>query len=314
MKLSLIFSLGLAIFGGNIALADSTGLLGSSLDPTSGNDPWAMFQILMGVGSEIWYVIKVVLVLAGLIGLIFIVLGLQKIRSHALDSQSGGSHLKHGIILVILGGLLFGAPVLTMMTGYSLFGSAPAPVATESQVYCEVVYNEYNDNGNCIPLAPVAPATPTHIVVPATPATLNCGAGEILGPNGCQPCQTTDYSPGSSACPCGTDKFSGVISPGTNYPNCPVNPSCSQGSWDGSNCWYGPVSNEGYGGPILTYSGGAFYQGCPTQGHNFQGSYPISSSNFEEVGNQEYFFKTSDEQQAFTNFKNEVLPTCIWNS
>ena len=63
---------------------------GGSLDPNSGNDPWAIFQLMISVGMEIWYVIKIVLLISGILGLLFIILGLLKIRANALDSQSGG--------------------------------------------------------------------------------------------------------------------------------------------------------------------------------------------------------------------------------
>jgi hypothetical protein len=289
------------IFAVKLGFADTNPSLGSSLDPSSGHDHWALFQLLIGVGSEIWYVIKLTLLIAGVIGLVFIVLGLLKIRSHALDSQSGGSHLKHGIILVILGGLLFGAPVLTMLTGYSLFGSSPTPVVTEAQVYCQVVNGEYNDNGGCMPLAP-------------TPATLNCGAGQILTATGCQPCQVNDYSTTSASCPCGSDKFSHVISPEINYPNCPANPSCPQGLWDGTNCWYGPVSNTGPTGQIiLSYSGGSFFQGCPSN-TNIPDSDPVPESDFEAIDTQQYLFKSPEERNAFSNLRAEVYPVCIWNN
>jgi hypothetical protein len=298
IKFSLFSS---AIFAGKLGLAATTPSLGSSLDPSSGHDPWALFQILIGVGSEIWYVIKLALLIAGLIGIVFIILGLLKIRSHALDSQSAGSHLKHGIILVILGGLLFGAPVLTMLTGYSLFGSSPAPVVTEAEVYCQVVNGQYNDNGGCMPVAP-------------TPATLNCGPGQVLVASGCQPCQVNDYSTSSTSCPCGSDKFSGVISPEINYPNCPANPSCAQGLWDGTNCWYGPVPNTGPNGQVvLSYSGGSFFQACPSN-INIPDSDPIPQSDFEEIDTQQYLFKSPEEKTAFLNLKAEVYPVCIWNN
>jgi hypothetical protein len=167
----------LNIFGAE-AFADSS--FAFSSDPGSGRDPWALLQLMISVGTEIWYVIKIVLVISGIVGLIFIILGCLKIRAHALDSQSSGGHLKHGIILVLLGGLLFGAPVLTMLTGNSLFGSAPAPVATESQVYCQVVNGDYNNDGSCIPLTPPTPSptpSPNPPPVPTpTPAHLDPAA------------------------------------------------------------------------------------------------------------------------------------------
>jgi hypothetical protein len=116
----------------------------SSFDPTTGHDPWALFQLMLGVGSQVWYVIKIVLLISSVVGIIFIVMGLQKIRSHATEAQSSG-HLKHGLILVLLGGLLFGAPVLTMLVGNSLFGSAPIPVVSQSDVNCQMVNGQYNE-------------------------------------------------------------------------------------------------------------------------------------------------------------------------
>jgi hypothetical protein len=303
---AMFFSLSLATFMGNFAWADF------SSDPGSGKDPWALFQLMIGIGTEIWYVIKIVLVISGIVGLIFIILGLLKIRSHALDSQSSGGHLKHGIILVLLGGLLFGAPVLTMLTGNSLFGSAPAPVTTEAQVYCEVVNGEYDDNGNCIPLAPIQPATPANIVVPATPATLNCGPGNVLGPQGCSPCQISDYSASSQSCPCGDDKFSNAMSPATKYPHCPAHPGCG-GAWDGSQCWFGPVSAVfgGTGASMVQYNSGAFYAACPSQNANiYKYSDAIASNDFKMESNASYYFSTEAEETSFLSFISNIQPYC----
>jgi glucose uptake protein GlcU len=114
----------LVIFGlSNTAFADVGGY------SDNGNDPFAMFQFMFSVGSQFWYLIRIVLVVIGVIGIVFIIMGLLKIRSSALESQGGNSHLKHGILLLILGALLFGGPVLMMLVGNSIFGTAPVPVA-----------------------------------------------------------------------------------------------------------------------------------------------------------------------------------------
>ena len=240
---SLVFIF-LNLFLSQMAFAD--GSVGSSLDPNSGNDPWAIFQLMMSVGMETWYVIKVVLLISGILGLIFIILGLLKIRANALDSQSGGSHLKHGIILVILGGLLFGAPTLMEMSGYSLFGSAPSPVTTNGTVNCQMVNGQYTQGCGLV--------CPGNSVGNPDQACQACSDGTYATPSGCLTCNGV-YGTGNEYCVCGDGTYvsdgncvttcpSGLHNGGSCVPTCPSGlndggscvPSCPSGLNDGGSC------------------------------------------------------------------------------
>ena len=128
-KKILLCLLGIFLFMGGIsssAFADA----GSYSD--NGDDPFAMFGLMISVGSEIWYTIKISLLISGVLGIVLIIIGLLKIRASGVEGGGSNSHLKHGIILLILGGLLFGTPTLMMLGGYSLFGTAPAAIATDA--------------------------------------------------------------------------------------------------------------------------------------------------------------------------------------
>lgn len=184
-RVFLFLSVGLIL--SHFAFAEAPG-------PNSGNDPFAIFEFMVGLGQTAWYFIKIALLISGVIGLIFIVMGLLKIRAHGLDSQSGG-HLKHGIILIILGGLLFGAPVLSMVVGNSLFGSAPAPVATQENVNCQMVNGEYN--GGCGDPCAIA----GQVQAANGAGTCACPGDEVVVGNACQ-CPAAGESLVNGHCQC----------------------------------------------------------------------------------------------------------------
>ncbi len=199
---------------GHFAFADSSSPSSlTSSNPGLGNDPWALFQLMISIGTEVWYVIKIVLLISGVAGLIFIILGLLKIRAHALDSQGSGGHLKHGIVLVILGGVLFGVPTWIQLTGNSLFGSAPAPVTTQASVNCQMVNGSYEGPGcgnPCVPGANQAPGGSGMCICPAGSGTDASGACSPCAagsgnptPNGtCQPCSSNNITVNGICTPC----------------------------------------------------------------------------------------------------------------
>jgi hypothetical protein len=262
------------LFGLNhTAFADSgyAAVPSGSLDPNSGNDPWAIFQLMVSVGTEIWYVIKIVLLISGILGLLFIILGLLKIRASALDSQSGGSHLKHGIILVILGGLMFGAPTLMEMSGYSLFGSAPAPIATNGSVNCQMVNGQYSEGcGNPCPAGASQSGDGSGVCMCPAGNQMNgsmtacvvCPAGQGNSKVGgvCQSCDPNSGQASSNGacitCPAGSGPMNGICqtcSNGTgnssstvgicvncNPPNGPGNEGTSSGQCVQCAQGYGP--------------------------------------------------------------------------
>ena len=256
-KVSLIFLvvIFLGCFLSQIAFADSSPpAVASSLDPSSGNDPWAIFQLMIAVGLEIWYVIKIVLLISGIIGLIFIILGLLKIRASALDTQSGGSHLKHGIILVILGGLLFGAPTLMEISGYSLFGSAPVPVATNGDVNCQMVNGAYA-NGSCGIPCPSGQQADSSGGCTACPSgqgssaggtCQTCAAGQIVSGGECITCDSGSVVSNGVCIPC-----SGGSTPQNGACTCPdngtfINSQCYASAYDfsGSSCTNFPATSQ----------------------------------------------------------------------
>jgi hypothetical protein len=220
----------------------------SSMSAASGHDPWALFQILLGVGSEIWYVIKIALLISGIAGIVFIIMGLQKIRAHATDAQSSG-HLKHGVILVIIGGLLFGTPVLTMLVGNSLFGSAPAPVVSQRYVNCQMVNGMYDAGCG---------ANPTECTNGTVGADGSCLCKPGSGGAGCLPCPEGSASQGGIGAGCETCLQNEVVS--NNECVCPggapVNGAC-------------PCPSGSYTDPT-----GACVTTCP----NGSGSSPSSTS------------------------------------
>ncbi len=232
----------------------------SAYDPGSGNDPWALFQFMISLGTEVWYVIKIVLLISGVVGLIFIILGLLKVRAHALDSQGSGGHLKHGIILIILGGVLFGVPTWIQLTGNSLFGSAPAPVTTQQDVNCDMVNGQYNTPGSCgIPCSVGTESNGNNGC-----STCDNGSGNSVVGGGCSPCGTGQGTSGGQCTPC-TGK-NGVVN-GVCAP-------CDQG-WglSGGVCLNCPEKNQivGADGTCQSCPGGQGYSNgqCNSCGQGF---------------------------------------------
>jgi hypothetical protein len=247
----------------------------SSMDPSSGHDSWAVFQIMVGIGTGIWYVIKIALLVSGLLGIIFIVIGLLKIRANALDSQSGGSHLKHGIILVILGGLLFGAPTLMMMTGYSLFGSAPSPVATPEDVNCQMVYGQYQ--AGC---------------------GLTCPGNQVPGSTGvCQGCPDQTYATAQGCMSC--DGMYGV----NQYCNC-IPPQVTTGA---GSCGAPCPSGESYVSGTCTCNSGLIPTGagncaapCPS-GESYSSGACVCNAGLIPTGAGTCAAPCSDPHAAYVN-------------
>jgi hypothetical protein len=235
--LFLLFILVSIVFA-RLSFADST------IDPSGADDPFAIFEFVINVGHDLWYVIKIALLISGIIGIIFIIMGLHKIRSHATD-QGGGGHLRHGIILVILGGVLFGVPTLTMLVGNSLFGSAPSPVTTQQAVNCELVSGNYNAPGCGNPCALPGQIQPAD------------GSGSCICPAGmdaatCTPCKDGTGNPtvGGSCSPCP----SGFGTTGGICVQCPSGQATYQGvcqacpnGWGNNGSGTCVSCNSGYG-------------------------------------------------------------------
>jgi len=124
-----------------------TGVLFSSLSfaDTTQSNPWGMFELLFNAGDEVWYIIESVLAVSGVAGIILIVMGLIKLKAHAMDTQGQSGHLKTAIAQILIGGLLFGTPILAMLVGNSLFGSfgIGAPVS-DTYVFNQITTGVYN--------------------------------------------------------------------------------------------------------------------------------------------------------------------------
>lgn len=129
MKLYVILSM---LFVGSAAFADGT-------PPT--------MELMMNVGDEVSYIIKIALAISGLVGLVLVVHGIHKIRSHPMDNSGTGGFWRQGMIQLIVGGLLFTVPVTSLLVGSSLFDNTPSNVTSDQCVFKQVSSNDYSDPG-----------------------------------------------------------------------------------------------------------------------------------------------------------------------
>jgi hypothetical protein len=288
-----IFNIFLILFfiflslSGHSAFADSSSSASlASSDPGSGKDPWALLQLMISIGTEVWYVIKITLLISGVAGLIFIILGLLKIRSHALDSQGSGGHLKHGIMLVILGGVLFGVPTWVQLTGNSLFGSAPAPVTTQADVNCQMVNGQYAPGSCGIPCSAGTESDGANGCNPCASGSGNnavggnclpCSAGQGTQSGVCQPCA---YASVGGVCVSECPQATPLNSSGSCVATCPSDSPMTSGGTCVANC---PSSSYNMGNNTCATS---CTGGVVNDGNCYMYSYQFPSSNCQLMSAQ----------------------------
>ena len=79
-----------------------------------------------GSGADILYVI------AALIGIVFVIAGLFKAKSHSMDMQGTQGGSKQAVVMITIGAALIAIPVIMLASSTTLFGDQHIVLPTES--------------------------------------------------------------------------------------------------------------------------------------------------------------------------------------